>query len=57
MKNDISQKQSKALSWIVSLLNQHQISFLICGGLAAIGYGSNRKLNDIEAIAKLSPQT
>ncbi|RLW65047.1 MAG: hypothetical protein B6D73_09605 [gamma proteobacterium symbiont of Stewartia floridana] len=48
MTKDIRQKQSKALCWIVSLLNQHQISFLICGGLAAIGYGSNRKLNDID---------
>ncbi|MBW9259375.1 MAG: nucleotidyltransferase [Candidatus Thiodiazotropha sp. (ex. Lucinisca nassula)] len=48
MTNEIRQKQSKALSWIVSLLNQHQIPFLICGGLAAIGYGSNRKLNDID---------
>ncbi|MCG7984840.1 MAG: hypothetical protein JAY90_19065 [Candidatus Thiodiazotropha lotti] len=29
-------------------MNQHQIPFLICGGLAAIGYGSKRELNDID---------
>ncbi|MCG8489230.1 MAG: nucleotidyltransferase family protein [Chromatiales bacterium] len=48
MKKDSEQNQSEALKWIVSLLNQHQIPFLICGGLAAIGYGSNRQLNDID---------
>ncbi|MCG7931477.1 MAG: hypothetical protein ABW125_18250 [Candidatus Thiodiazotropha lotti] len=43
-----NKNQSEALQWIVSLLNQHQIPFLICGGLAAIGYGSKRELNDID---------
>ncbi|MEW8323409.1 MAG: hypothetical protein AB2606_12270 [Candidatus Thiodiazotropha taylori] len=48
MKNDQEQNQSEALQWIVSLLNQHRIPFLICGGLAAVGYGSKRELNDID---------
>jgi len=34
-----------AAQWIVELLGDRNIPFLICGGLAAKGYGSERDLN------------
>ncbi|WP_386082702.1 hypothetical protein ACFIOZ_05580 [Vreelandella sp. F11] len=37
-----------AAQWIVGLLRDRSIPFLICGGLAAKGYGSERELNDID---------
>ncbi|WP_089658106.1 nucleotidyltransferase [Franzmannia pantelleriensis] len=37
-----------AVQWIVALLRDRNIPFLICGGLAAKGYGSERVLNDID---------
>ncbi|MDX1458161.1 MAG: hypothetical protein R3276_11285 [Marinobacter sp.] len=37
-----------AARWIVGLLRDRNIPFLICGGLAAKGYGSERELNDID---------
>ncbi|WP_438456032.1 hypothetical protein [Vreelandella venusta] len=37
-----------AAQWIVELLRERSIPFLICGGLAAKGYGSERELNDID---------
>jgi hypothetical protein len=37
-----------AAQWIVGLLRERNIPFLICGGLAAKGYGSERALNDID---------
>ncbi|MHA7926325.1 MAG: hypothetical protein ACX936_14055 [Marinobacter sp.] len=37
-----------AARWIVGLLRDRNIPFLICGGLAAKGYGSERDLNDID---------
>jgi hypothetical protein len=42
------QNHAKALHWIVLLLRNHDVPFLICGGLAAIGYGSKRAINDID---------
>ena len=37
-----------AAQWIVGLLRDRNIPFLICGGLAAKGYGSERDLNDLD---------
>ena len=37
-----------AAEWILSLLSERNIPFLICGGLAARGYGSQRDLHDID---------
>lgn len=37
-----------AAQWIVGLLRDRNIPFLICGGLAAKGYGSERGLYDID---------
>lgn len=37
-----------AAQWIVGLLRDRNIPFIICGGLAAKGYGSERDLNDID---------
>lgn len=37
-----------AAQWIVGLLRDRNIPFLICGGLAAKGYGSERDRNDID---------
>lgn len=37
-----------AAQWIVGLLRERNIPFLVCGGLAAKGYGSERDLNDID---------
>ncbi len=38
----------KALLWVTSLLDRLEIPFQITGGLAAISYGSQRKLYDID---------
>lgn len=37
-----------AAEWIVGILRDRDIPFLICGGLAAKGFGSERDLNDID---------
>lgn len=37
-----------ALHWIVSFLDEQQIPYLVCGGLAANAYGVDRPLNDID---------
>ena len=40
--------ENKAYDWIITILETRQIPYLICGGLSAIAYGSNRPLNDID---------
>ena len=37
-----------AAQWIVELMQDRDIPFLVCGGLAAKGYGSERDLHDID---------
>lgn len=37
-----------AAQWIVKILRDRNIPFLVCGGLAAKGYGSERDLHDID---------
>ncbi|MDI5920106.1 hypothetical protein QLQ86_04805 [Halomonas sp. LR5S13] len=37
-----------AVRWMVGLPEDRNIPFLICGGLAARGYGPERALNDID---------
>jgi hypothetical protein len=39
-----------ALHWIIDLLNERHIPFLLCGGLAAHVYGARRSLNDIDLL-------
>ncbi|MTJ00471.1 MAG: hypothetical protein FH752_17845 [Marinobacter adhaerens] len=41
-------RYESAAKWIFSLLRDRNIPFLICGGLAARGYGSQRDLHDID---------
>ncbi len=38
----------QALRWMVNILNRQQVSFQICGGLAARAYGASRELLDID---------
>lgn len=37
-----------AFLWIIDKLESYNIPYLICGGLAANAYGTNRPLNDID---------
>ena len=39
---------AEALQWIRDVLTERNIPFSVCGGLAAIGYGSERALHDID---------
>lgn len=40
--------KKQALEWLVNILNKHEVPFQVVGGLAAIAYGSKRKLVDID---------
>ena len=37
-----------ALNWMIDILESSNISYLVCGGLAASAYGATRPLNDID---------
>jgi len=43
-----SVNSEEALNWIISFLESREIPYLICGGLAAKAYGSQRPLHDID---------
>lgn len=44
----LTDSQKKVLKYIVETLKGNEVSFQVSGGLAAIVYGSNRPLNDID---------
>jgi len=37
-----------ALHWIITILNKHNVSYIISGGFSAHLYWSNRRVNDID---------
>jgi len=45
---DETENISRALEWIVTLLNRHRIPYQAVGGLAAQAYGAQRPLVDID---------
>jgi hypothetical protein len=47
------EKIGQALRWMVSLLHRYDISYQICGGMAAKAYGATRPLVDIDFYAAL----
>jgi len=50
----MEEKTLKALKWIVEILNEMNIPFQIGGGFAAIVYGVNRPLADIDIVIPTS---
>lgn len=38
----------EALKWIIGLLADNEVPYLICGGFAVFAYGSKRAINDID---------
>ena len=44
----MEKKTTKAVEWIIGILNKHNIPYQIAGGFAAKLYGSERKLHDID---------
>jgi hypothetical protein len=47
------QQIHQALSWIVGLLNRHNVPYQLVGGLAAQAYGARRPMMDIDLYAPL----
>ncbi len=45
---NIGRDPAKTFRWLVGLLHELKIPFLVSGGLAAKAYGSERPLNDID---------
>jgi hypothetical protein len=52
--SDRNERISRALSWLISLLNRHHIPYQVVGGLAAQAYGATRPLVDIDLYIPLS---
>lgn len=57
MTNNEDEKIHTALSWIVEILNRHNVPYQIVGGLAAQAYGARRPLVDIDLYVPLEAAT
>ena len=44
----MEEKALNALKWIAGILNEYNIPYCVCGGMATYLYGSGRPVNDID---------
>ncbi|MFA7191702.1 MAG: hypothetical protein WC089_00165 [Candidatus Paceibacterota bacterium] len=47
-EDTLKKKTIKALNWIVNILNEHKIDYVVSGGFSAKLYSSKRELHDID---------